>query len=75
MMQETTMSKTYCKTKLTCCTKMLDPTNYKTERENLGSIPCTDSKVELPITDHYPIIEHLFRSSSYVLHFEGFKML
>jgi hypothetical protein len=31
--------------------------------------------VELPITNHYPIIEHFFKSLSFMLHFEGFKML
>jgi hypothetical protein len=30
-------------------------------------------RVELPITDLYPITKHLFRSSSSVLHFEQFK--
>jgi hypothetical protein len=33
------------------------------------------ARVELPITDHYLIIHHFFRSSSSVLHFEQFKML
>jgi len=32
-------------------------------------------RVELAITNHYPIIDHFFRSLSSVLHFEGFKML
>ncbi len=32
-------------------------------------------RVELPITDHYLITAHFFRSSSSVLYFEWFKML
>jgi hypothetical protein len=32
-------------------------------------------RVDWPITNHLPITEHLFISSSYVLHFEWFKML
>ncbi len=32
-------------------------------------------RVNWPITDHMPMTEHLFISSSYVLHFEWFKML
>lgn len=30
----------------------------------------TTNKVELPMTDHYPITDHLFRSSSSMFHFE-----
>jgi hypothetical protein len=40
----------------------------RTKHGNYGSIQCTDSRVELPITDPYLIIEDFFRS--YVLHFE-----
>ncbi len=32
-------------------------------------------RVELPITNHYPITDHFFRTSSSVPHFELFKML
>jgi hypothetical protein len=35
----------------------------------------TTNRVELPITDHYPIINHFFTSSSFMFHFERFKML
>ncbi len=33
------------------------------------------ARIDLPITDHLPMTEHLFISSSSVLHFEWFKML
>jgi hypothetical protein len=33
------------------------------------------ARIELLITDHYPITNHFFRSSSSLLHFEWFKML
>jgi hypothetical protein len=35
----------------------------------------TAARVELPITDLYPIINRFLRSSSSELHFEWFKML
>jgi hypothetical protein len=42
-------------------------------------IPCnpclTAGRVGLPITDHSPITEQFFKSPSFVLHFERFKML
>jgi hypothetical protein len=38
----------------------------------LGSFTCT---IELFIIDQYPIIKHIFRSLSFVFHFERFKML
>ncbi len=40
--------------------------NFRCSRQAM----CSIARVELPITDHYPIIDHFFRFSSSVLHFE-----
>jgi len=41
----------------------------------LSMLNVRNARVELPITDHYLITNHFFRSSSSALHFEWFKML
>jgi len=56
-----------------CCSLWLPSTINSKCKSNLTN-ECKRVRVDQPIIDRLPTIEHLFICSSYVFHFEWFKM-